>query len=79
MKKRKTTFRLYRKIYPKANAYARREYVEPYEKETLSKGYYHGYVEGARAMRRHIRSLMGRAIADNLLRLTLGEPKEIKV
>lgn len=79
MKKKKTTFRLYRKIYPKANDFARRQYVEGYEKEPLIQGYYHGYVAGAKAMHRSVKSLMGKEVAGNLLKCVLGEPKIITV
>ena len=78
MKKRKKTFRLYRKIYPKARLFAREQYeTDGYEKEWLCKGYYHGYVNGALAMRRHLKSLMGKEVADSILKAALGEPKKI--
>ena len=49
--------RLYPKIYPKARAFARREYVEPYELDALDKGFYHGYVAGVKAMQRALNAL----------------------
>ena len=78
MKKRKKTFRLYRKIYPKARLFAREQYeTDGYEREWLSKGYYHGYVKGALAMRRNLKTLIGKEVADSIFKVTLGEPKEI--
>jgi hypothetical protein len=80
MKKRKQTFNLYKKIYPKARKFAVEQYeTDGYERQWLNKGYYHGYVKGALAMRRHIKSLMGKEIADGLLELTLGKPKKIVI
>lgn len=76
---RKRTFKLYRKIYPKSRLFAREQYVtDGYEREWLSKGYYHGYVNGAKAMYKRIGNLMGKDTADRLLDLVLGEPKIIK-
>ena len=80
MKKRKYTFKIYKKIYPKARKFAVEQYeTDGYERKWLDKGYYHGYVHGAKAMYRHVKSLMGKDIADSLLELTLGEPKIITV
>lgn len=78
--KRKRTFKLYRKIYPKARKFAIEQYEsDGYERVWLRKGYYHGYTNGVLAMHRRIKNLMGKDVADNLLQLTLGEPKVIVV
>ena len=74
---RKKKFKVYRKIYPKARGFARREYVECYEREPLEKGYYNGFVDGVKAMRRHVMGLWGKELADELCELVLGKPTEI--
>ena len=73
---RNRKFKVYRKIYPKARVFAREQYEsDGYERKWLNKGYYHGYVKGAKAMHKQIKSLMGKEIADGLLTKVLGEPK----
>lgn len=77
---RKSSFKFYRKIYPKARAYAIREYIEPYEIEPRRQGYYHGYVAGVKAMARALRRYkLSKDVIDGRIKEVLGEPKIVKI
>lgn len=70
--------RLFPNIYPKARAFARREYVEPYELDALNKGFYNGYVAGVKAMQRAmVRWQYGSRRAKELVDDVLGKGKLI--
>lgn len=71
-------FKTYRKVYRKSKAFARREYVEPYEFDSLDKGYYHGYVDGVteakRAIKKHLLTKDIKKYVGEIIDEVLGEP-----
>lgn len=77
--------KIYPKVYPKARAFARREYVASYEIETLDKGYYNGYVDGVKAVRRALMKggirfdslSYGKIFVDEFIEGIIGKPKVI--
>ena len=69
----------YPKVSKKADKFALREYeTDGYERQWLSKGYYHGFVEGVKAMYRLLR-LKNKVQDPFFLTKVLGNHKELKV
>lgn len=74
---------IYRRISLKAQRFAKREHAYTYEYEPLEKGYYHGYVDGAKALASAIRKgtivLGTKTLTDNKLMEILGKPKTLLI
>ena len=71
-------FKVYRKVYRKSKAFAKREYVGEYEFDALDKGYYHGYVEGVKAfakiMKRDTTIYEAKKLIEKYTTEVIGEP-----
>ena len=69
--------KLYRKIYPKAREFARREYVSEYKFNALSIGYYYGFINGVKAFLRKANKVASRPTGDYYKEIAdeiLGKP-----